>query len=164
MKTTLTIILTILFLTFSTAFAQKTGYCKTFPISPVGLGEPNELTLFTVPLDTHFVLERIYISGRSGYWSLSANSNFSIQGLLYLYTSHQATFEVYEFPNGSAVFNAENDIVLSYIPSNVYELFLTIIGHFEDITPVKSSADVNGDGKIDMLDFAILSKQWLNGT
>lgn len=159
MKTLITIILTTLFLTFfaSSALAEKTGYCKTFSISPVGHSEPNNLTLFTVSLNTRFVLQRLYISGYSSRWSLIANSNFSIFG------DCKNRLDTYEFPDGCAVFNAEDDLVFSYIPSSIYELTPTIIGYFEDTVPAKASADINGDGKVNMLDFVILSDQWLNG-
>lgn len=163
MKTTLTIILTILFLTFfsPTAVAEKTGYCKTFSIRSTD--EPNNLTLFSVPLDTKFVLERLYISGR-GDWSLNVNSTFSMSGSLTTNIYMPFCFTPYEFPTGTVVFNAEDDIVLSFpcISSSTFNFFFTIIGYFEDTAPAKSSADINGDGKVDMLDFAILSKQWLN--
>lgn len=157
MKTTFTIILIILFLTFSgsAAVAQKSGYCKSFSL--ISNQEPNEATLFTVPVNKHFVLEKLYISGGNGQWSLIANNNFSIKGRLYA-----VTFRVYEFPNGTIILNSEDDLFFSYTSSN-NELILTVIGYFDD-TVAAMSADINGDGIVNMLDFAILSKQWLNGT
>lgn len=160
MKTALAMIVTILFLTLSTAFAQKTGYCKTF--SAISDQETNDTTLFAVPLDKYFVLQRIYVSGRSGRWSLSANSNFSIKGFLSSNVYISPTFEKYDFLDGSIVFNAEDDLTLSYNAGVGWEMFITIIGYFEDVAPVELSADLNSDGKVNILDFAILSEQWLN--
>lgn len=161
MKTIATIILTILFLTLSPALAQKTGYCKTFSINS-DEHEPNGLTLFSVPLDTKFVLERLYISGE-GDWSLNVNSTFSMSGSLTTNIYMPFCFTPYEFPSGTVVFNAEDDVVLSFpcISSSVFKFFFTIVGDFENTVAPEMSADINGDGKVNMLDLSILSKQWL---
>lgn len=162
MKITLTIIVTILFLVFSgsTILAQKTGYCKTLSLESADHAEPNNLMFFSVPSNTKFVLERLYVSGQGApRWSLTANSSFSISGKFFTNTYVPYQFNAYEFPNETAVFNTGDEFVLSY-PYRCAGVFVTIIGYFED-TVAAMSADINGDGKVNMLDFAELSKQWL---
>ncbi len=137
------IILTFLLLSASVSFAQvKEGYCKYFEV-------PFESTvvLLTVPANKTFVLRKLYLSGPS-VWEINRDGELFFNSSIGLGT--------HDFPDQTVTAGPGQTLEASGASAL---LKMTLMGYF--YTPGASGADLNGDGIVNFLDFAILADKWL---
>ena len=141
----ITVILVFLLLSASAAFAQrKEGYTKYFEV-------PFESTalLLTVPANKTFVLRKLYKSGGS-IWQINRDGELLLSYIMGL--------SPLDFPDYCVTAEAGQTLEASGTNALVK---MTLMGYF--YTPGAIGADLNGDGFVDFLDFALFAGKWLDG-
>ncbi len=140
------IILIFLLLSASTAVSQvKEGYCQYFEV-------PFEETvlLLTLPANKIFVLRKLYVSG-GNIWQINRDGELLLSNII----GHSP----FDFPD-YCVTAGPGQTLEFYNSYTAGTLKVTIMGYL--YTPGASGPDLNGDGFVDFLDFAIFGSKWLD--
>jgi hypothetical protein len=150
----------------SLAERAREGYCKVFTVTP----DSNE-TILVVPDGKRFVLRKLYAIFESLYrweWQLTVDDVLFMDGRInmrgyqsgvgpdaYSYAFYQG---VHDFPDQCVVVNSGETLKAQNLHSQ-QEVRMTFIGYYEN---VGSISDLNGDGKVDFTDFAMMASEWLS--
>lgn len=154
MKKIFALVIICMFSCLVVANNQIEPFCQSYQLTSNNI--PNDVNAFIVPADKVFVLLRLYVDCLDGNWQLKVDndtwligSHFS--GKNYIHSER-------EFPEGTAIVGSGKTLKLKGVEYNT--VFYTIVGYFRDavLTP---SADINGDGNVNLLDLAALGSQWL---
>ena len=140
----ITVILVFLLLSASAAFAQrKEGFTQYFEVP---FGETVEL--LTVPANKTLVLRKLYLSGVS-IWQINRDGELLLSNIIGLSPFDFPDYSVTVGPGGTLGASGMNGLGK-----------MILMGYF--YTPGASGADLNGDGVVDFLDFAIFGSKWLD--
>lgn len=153
MKTKSILVLAIAFLfNGNAAFANdRIPFCKSMTVVP----EANEV-IITVPENERLVLLKLYADCYDNQdWHLDIDNQVLLAGTISNYNVY-----VHDFPD-SCVVVPTGKTFTAVNKSPWWTLKLTLIGYFEKIDTGLVS-DLNGDGRIDFADFAILANEWLS--
>lgn len=138
------IILAFLLLSASTSFAQaKEGYCKYFEVP-----FQENVELLTVPANKTFVMRKLYLSGAS-LWQINRDGELLLSNIIGLSPFDFPDYCVTAGPGQTLEANGTNGLGK-----------MILMGYF--YTPGASGPDLNGDGFVDFLDFAIFGSKWLD--
>ncbi len=131
--------------------------------------ESGEYLVTTVPKDKELVLLRAYVESSYGvktsggyytFWKLKSGTTV-IDGSFRSTPTGEPFQYRQEYPDGCLVVVSGES--LYFIVGKLYSS-LTILGYFRPAaTEPELSGDLNGDGKVNALDFAILAENWLAG-
>jgi hypothetical protein len=136
-----------------TVFAQTEPFCKSYDVLI------KDVNAITVPEGKEFVLLKLYVDCLDNLWQINVDNE------MWLIGNHAGSKNFVsssrEFPEGSAVIGSGKNIVLkkNQNPGGQY-IYYTLIGYFRDAEPMPS-ADLNGDGEVNLLDLAVLASQWM---
>lgn len=154
------ILLAILFCpVILSAERAKEGYCKFVTVS----GESTE-TIVVVPNGKRFVLRKLYAPAHYTSWQLTVNDVLFMDDSINVlrYNSGDVPSWVYQgihdFPDQCVVLNSGQ--TLKAENSHTSDAKMMFIGYLENVGPI---SDLNGDGKVDLLDFAKMASEWLEG-
>jgi len=135
-------------------FAQTKPFCQSYVVFEA------DVNAIAVPENKEFVLLKLYVDCVNGLWQINIDNEMWLIGRHDAYRNFISSSR--EFPEGSAVVGSGKNIVLKKSPDSQY-IYYTLIGYLKDAEPLPS-ADLNGDGKINLFDFSIFASQWLVGT
>jgi hypothetical protein len=135
-----------------TVFAQTEPFCQSYDVLEA------DVKAITVPDGKEFVLLKLYVDCIEGLWQINIDNEMWLIGSRF---SNQNFVEgsSREFPEGFAVIGSGKDIVLKKNKEGQH-IYYTLIGYLRDAEPM-SSADLNGDREVNLLDLAILASQWM---
>lgn len=154
----------------SPALAERAreGYCKFFTVAP----ESSD-TILVVPDGKRFVLRKLYANFESLIryeWQLTVDDLLFIDGAINIrgaqavyksfnnVTTHEPVYQgVHDFPDQCVVVNSGETLKAQNLHTQ-HEVRMTFIGYYENVGPV---GDLNGDGKVDFTDFAMMASEWL---
>jgi hypothetical protein len=138
-----------------TVFAQNEPFCQSY-IVRVGT-DAADVNAVAVPENKEFVLLKLYVDCADGLWQINVDNEMWLTGNHIDNKNFVSSSR--EFPEGSAVVESGKNIILKKHTGGQY-IYFTLIGYFRDAGPV-SSADLNGDKEVNLLDLAILASQWM---
>lgn len=145
------LLLSVILSLTSTVFAQNEPFCQSYVVFGA------DVNAIAVPENKEFVLLKLYVDCVDSLWQINVDNEMWLCG------RHDAVRNFVcssrEFPEGSAVIGSGKNIILKQNPEYQY-VYYTLIGYLRDAEAMPS-ADLNGDSKVNMLDFAIFASQWL---
>jgi hypothetical protein len=163
MRTKSILVLAVVFLfDVNMSFANdRIPFCKSLTVAP----EVNQI-IITAAANERFVLRKLYADSPIQNWHLDVDNQVLLAGTISVQiSSNNFVYKTYvhDFPDSCVVVPAGKTLTAANKNSTGYKLELTVIGYFETID-TGLMADLNGDQKVDLQDFALFADQWLDSS
>lgn len=157
-KAILVLAIMLIFAGNSSFANEKTPFCRSFKVE-----QENSVAILTAPANQRFVMRKLYADcERHQCWRLDVDSQMLLSGVISMEIRESyGLYKIYvhDFPDSCVVVPAGKTLT-AVNDSWSYNLELTVIGYFEKID-YSLMSDLNGDGKVDFADFAIIAEHWL---